>query len=496
MTGNNATLESASNPLAFVHNRKLLFLFCVLLLFASIFTLLFTVPHPYPPTTASLLQLLLFWLICLGLPASVLFSGTGIVVFSLFVLLILSLLSLVVGQGALLLCAPMFVFIQIVAVRQMERFSQEKQRYYLDTEKARETWNDLKEHVDTLSQKKNALSLQIERFSNLRHYISDINASLGLSQEELSDRILSFVSEAIPHGDLYSLALLNPKGRLVTESFIVRESKNNLFLRPEKNDIFNDWVIHYRSPLRIVDTLEDYRFQGKEGGDLLFPMSRSLISSPLISNNKPLGLLRIDKTTPQHFHMDDFRLLVVIASLSALFLKNAELFQETQKLSITDGLTGLYLPHHLFDEMNKLTSHENEKNPIPFSFLMLDLDFFKKINDTYGHVVGDYVLTQVGKLLSQKSPKKALPVRYGGEEFALLLPGLGKQEAVALAEKIRLAFQEKRLAVRRQQITVTVSIGVAAYPEDSADPKELVKRADERLYAAKSEGRNKTVSDS
>jgi diguanylate cyclase (GGDEF)-like protein len=482
--------NSTSSTLAFLQNQTLIFLPCLGTLFVSIFMLFLNTPTEYLAST-HFLDLLLFWLIGFGLPASLLFSGTGIFIFSLFVFLTLFFVALVLGQTALFFCMPLFVFIEIFVVRHMERFSQKKYRYYLDTEKARETMNDLKESIEQLNQKKNTCALQIERVSNLRNYISDINASLSLSREELSNRILSFISGVIPHGDLYSLALLNPKGRLVTESFIVRESKDNVFLCPEKKDFFNDWVMCYRSPLSVADTLEDYRFQGIERSELLFPKSRSLISSPLISNNKSLGLLRIDKTASQHFQTDDFRLLVVIANLSALFLKNAELFQETQKLSITDGLTGLYLPHYLFKEMNKLTSPE--KKQTLFSLLMMDLDFFKKINDTYGHVVGDYVLAQFGALLLQKSPKKSLPVRYGGEEFALLLPEFSKQQAKALAEKIRLTFQEKHIAVRRQQIKVTVSIGIATYPEDSTEPTELVKCADERLYIAKSEGRNKTV---
>lgn len=137
----------------------------------------------------------------------------------------------------------------------------------------------------------------------------------------------------------------------------------------------------------------------------------------------------------------------------------------------------------------------NEGNlPGPMSVLLMDLDHFKKINDRFGHVIGDQILIQSSRMINRFCPKSGYAIRYGGEEFALLLPGTAKQEAVSIAENIRKSFIQKKTVIRRELIRLSLSIGVSSFPDDSKEPHGLVRVADERLYSAKKAGRNKTVS--
>jgi diguanylate cyclase (GGDEF)-like protein len=213
-----------------------------------------------------------------------------------------------------------------------------------------------------------------------------------------------------------------------------------------------------------------------------------------VTDNKPLGMIRIDSKNAERFHLNDFRLLVTITNLSALFLRNAEFFKQTQRLSVTDGLTGLYRPHYLFHEVQKhFESNRPESIPAVGSLLMMDLDHFKRVNDRFGHVVGDNVLIQVARIISRHCPDSGFAVRYGGEEFALFLPGVPGAPAVKLAEKIRHSVADRKIHVRREKIRMTLSIGVASYPGEGEDVKSLIEKADTRLYEAKKKGRNRTV---
>jgi len=479
-------------PKHLAQTKKLAYLLSILGLFLTILFLLLNHDKNRFPGHHHFIETLLLALFCLGCDASIFLSGTGILIFIFFCVLLLALHYLVFSSLIFLVILPLFLVAMFLAHRHMGFFSQSRQDQSLETEKVKEKAIESRVYFNNLDLKKKALDFQINRYSLLRNYITKIN--LSFSTEKLFDQILNILFESLPNADIYSLSMLNPKGKLVLSSFMVRGNFPNVILQPDKSDVFNDWVMKYRSPLLVHNNHADYRFQGIETQNSTFYRhSQSLISSPLISDNKPMGLLRVDSTKTHSFHMNDFRLLVILANISALSLKNAELFKQTQKLSITDGLTELYLPHFMYDHLNqwinKPTVSETKEQ---LSILMMDLDFFKNINDTYGHVIGDHILIQTAKIIGQHCPSSALPVRYGGEEFALVLPNTPKTEAVQVAERIRQSIQETDLMPRRKTLKMTISIGVATYPEDAKKSQSLVAKADKRLYQAKKSGRNRT----
>lgn len=159
-------------------------------------------------------------------------------------------------------------------------------------------------------------------------------------------------------------------------------------------------------------------------------------------------------------------------------------------LSITDGLTKLYNHRHFQDELAR-TFEESARYARPLSLAIVDLDFFKKVNDTYGHAIGDEVLKTISKIFQQSIRTTDLAARYGGEEFALMLPETHLSDATNFAEKIRGIVESTAIETQGGTFSVTVSVGVATVPHPRIhSPKELIVAADKALYRAKKNGRN------
>jgi len=171
--------------------------------------------------------------------------------------------------------------------------------------------------------------------------------------------------------------------------------------------------------------------------------------------------------------------------------------KELQQLAITDGLTGLfnyrYFRSQLDHELERARRHNLE-----LSLIMIDIDFFKSYNDTNGHPAGDVVLKIIADAVRENIRKIDIPCRYGGEEFILILPDTGKTAAVVVAEKIRDLIEKMPFKNQEKQPNgkLTISIGVATFPEDGATSNELVENVDANLYKAKQSGRNKVVAGS
>ena len=164
--------------------------------------------------------------------------------------------------------------------------------------------------------------------------------------------------------------------------------------------------------------------------------------------------------------------------------------QRFRKLSLTDDLTGLHNSRHFFNQL-KAEIERTHRYGHPLSLLILDLDNFKKYNDTLGHIAGDRILAKAGEILRESLRKTDSAYRYGGEEFTVLLPETKGPEALHFAERIRQAFESQDLTLpEKKNLSVTVSVGVAQYETDEK-LDAFIKRADGNLYTAKNEGKNR-----
>jgi two-component system cell cycle response regulator len=176
-----------------------------------------------------------------------------------------------------------------------------------------------------------------------------------------------------------------------------------------------------------------------------------------------------------------------------LSLQNALVYDRLQRLAALDPLTGSYNRRFGLTRLHEEFGRAVRINA-PLGVLMFDLDHFKKVNDTYGHLAGDRVLSRITKIARSVMRDGDILVRYGGEEFLAILPAAAKDDAAQVAERLRRKVEDVQIMDGDDAIRVSVSIGVAAYPDvDIADEKQLVDLADKALYQAKESGRNRVL---
>jgi diguanylate cyclase (GGDEF)-like protein len=209
---------------------------------------------------------------------------------------------------------------------------------------------------------------------------------------------------------------------------------------------------------------------------------------PLKAKNHISGLLLLgEQITAEPYSEYEKEHILNIASLAAIAISNAALLEMTT----TDMMTHLKLKHYFYTVlMEKLEIGATQK--MPLSVLMLDIDFFKRFNDTYGHACGDVVLQMVASVIQQNTRNQDMAARYGGEEFVVMLCDTPARTANKIAERIRSSIENLDILYDAQHLNLTISIGVAQYnPELDATAKALVDRADKALYTSKQTGRNK-----
>jgi two-component system cell cycle response regulator len=219
---------------------------------------------------------------------------------------------------------------------------------------------------------------------------------------------------------------------------------------------------------------------------------RSLLAVPMFYETNFTGLFVLLSDKKGFLDTLQIDLLKVMCNHASTSIANAKLHSEIEKMATTDGLTGL-LNHRLFQE--KLTGEFKRLNRLsgPLSLLLADIDHFKKVNDTYGHPVGDLVLKGVSGVIRETIRDIDIPARYGGEEFAVILPGTDAVGAQKIAERLRRAVMAKTFTADGKTLKVTVSIGIATSPEDAESKEGLIEKADQALYHAKHGGRNMAV---
>lgn len=209
---------------------------------------------------------------------------------------------------------------------------------------------------------------------------------------------------------------------------------------------------------------------------------------PLRTGPDILGCLLLANRVKVTFDFDLASLLSLIGNNLSLIADKVKLFQETQRLAITDGLTGLYNARHFYEELEKEIARA-QRYSTAFSLALFDIDDFKVLNDTYGHQAGDEVLRDVAEKILHVSRKTDVVARYGGEEFISILPNTPKEEAYKHAHRIKDSVEGK-LYLGANSVRLTLSGGISAFPEDATDAKALLYAADMAMYKAKAAGKN------
>ncbi len=247
------------------------------------------------------------------------------------------------------------------------------------------------------------------------------------------------------------------------------------------------WVAQNREPVLIEDVTKDPRFKQHDGQ---IRQMVSMICVPLEMHRRLIGVLTLTTGRPDHvFVKEELELVVLIAAHISLALESHRLYE----LSVLDGLTNIYNRRYLDQRLSQELA-DSRRHEKPLSVALLDLDSFKKLNDTYGHQAGDLVLCELTGLISKELRQHDVLARYGGEEFALILAGTSGSDGLLLAERLRALVANRDFFYKNQRLPVTISLGLATYPEDGEDKMELLRTADKALYRAKELGRNRVVS--
>jgi two-component system cell cycle response regulator len=220
--------------------------------------------------------------------------------------------------------------------------------------------------------------------------------------------------------------------------------------------------------------------------------AKSLLVLPLLSADEPVGTMMLAARTDKRFGKDVREMLAVIANQVAVSLENGLLYRKMETMATTDGLTGL-TNHRSFQERFGDLLERAARHGHKAAVLLCDVDHFKKVNDTYGHPQGDEVLRRVARVLQELARKIDITARYGGEEFAVVLDNADVHQARTVAERIRQEIGKIVVETDKGPLSITESIGVAAFPDDGGDRATLIERADLALYHAKDTGRNRVV---
>jgi len=322
--------------------------------------------------------------------------------------------------------------------------------------------------------------------SELTNLISSV-----LELDRLLRTILDLLRSFFSYWDV-AIYLMSEDGQeLILKSYVGYEFEEKTEVKPLKvgKDGIQGIVAATGKPLNIGD-VRLFPIRSVCGKDV-----KSELAVPIKKGNKIMGVLDIQSPKLNAFDDEDVRTLEMFAPHIAIAIDNAQLYEKMRELAITDGMTGLYNYRHFMQTLHRELNRALRFGH-PLVLMMLDIDDFKIYNDTLGHPAGDEALKAVANIML-KSVRAEIdfPARYGGEEFAIILPEIDKKKAARIAERIRKRVEAielpglDKLPLKK----LSVSIGLASAPEDGESPARLIKSADQALYRAKCEGKNRVI---
>ena len=338
-------------------------------------------------------------------------------------------------------------------------------------------------------------SRQRELAESLRRTTLALNISLEL--DDVFTHLLEEVRYLLPYDSASVMEICEEDGT----ARIVHTTGYERYLSPDQMQYLSQLklriadmpnlarVVTGGKPVAIPDTRTDPRW-------VVLPASphiRSWIGVPVLVNGKVSVIFSLDSVTPHAYQKNHAVLLSTFASHASLAVQNALLFERIRRLALTDELTGVPNRRQIF-MVGEREVRRGQRFSQDFSLIMLDIDRFKRVNDTYGHLIGDEVLKAVAQRCQTVIREVDVLGRYGGEEFCVLLPEADLEQAYQVAERLRLAVANEALPTSAGGLSLTISLGVATMTPDTETLQDLLDVADQGLYMAKQSGRNRVRS--
>ncbi|MCR4319327.1 MAG: diguanylate cyclase [Candidatus Brocadiaceae bacterium] len=345
------------------------------------------------------------------------------------------------------------------------------------------------DEIGQLGKTFNIMTASIKRKIEQLRYLNDVAVEIHshIEIEHLLQDLVD-ISRRVINAEMGVLTLLDENGKDIKYFKVSMPNPCRIKEQPTGKGLLGA-VIKKGQTIRLDDVTKDRRSIKLPENH---PPIRTLLGVPLVTNSSTVsgGLFLANKANNERFTVDDEEILLTITYQASVAIENARLYGQVQQLAVTDGLTGL-LNHREFHKRLDETIEDSKRYHYTVALLVIDIDHFKKFNDTYGHQVGDQVLRTVADVIKSQIRTVDVCARYGGEEFAVILRVDAASYPLVLAERIRstvYAYPIRHDGIRSQ---LSVSIGVACFPKDADNAEGLIKRADEALYVAKETGRNK-----
>jgi diguanylate cyclase (GGDEF)-like protein len=336
-----------------------------------------------------------------------------------------------------------------------------------------------------------ATGAQATRQTQELHIFHDVAKALTSSLD--LDSILQTIMEKMAEyfkPDTWSLLMVDEHKAELYFAIAVGEASEALKnVRLKVGEGIAGHVAKFGEKLVVPDVHADKRF-AKRIDEITRLETHSIICMPLRSRLRVLGVIQLVNVDMERFTREEEFFLQALCDYAAIAIENARSVEKIQELTITDDCTGLYNARHLYKILEQEV-YRSSRFGYEFSVLFIDLDHFKQVNDTHGHLIGSKLLAEIGYLIKAQLRLIDFAFRYGGDEFVVVLPQTGKTSALVVAHRLRDSFRSSVFCKEANlNLNVRASMGLATYPHDASTPHDVIRQADEMMYMVKNTSRD------